>query len=65
MTKEQELKNVATEAIILALKQLDCDGETMEYILNQTGLSYQMLRQLVLKADKDVLTELIEERGDI
>ena len=65
MTKEQELRNVAIEAIILALKQLDCDGETMENILNQTGLSDQILRQLVLKADENVLSQLVQERDEV
>ena len=65
MTKEQELRNVAIEAVILALKQLDCDGETMEHILNQTGLSDQIFRQLVLKADEEVLNQLVQERDEV
>jgi hypothetical protein len=41
---------------------MNVDGETMEYILQQTAMKTQMLRQLLLKADKDVLWDLSLER---
>jgi hypothetical protein len=50
------------EEIIGMLKHMGVDGETMEYILEQTGMKTQMLRQLLLKADKDVLWDLSLER---
>jgi hypothetical protein len=34
------------DQIILQLKQIDVDGETMEYIIKQVGMETQMLRQL-------------------
>jgi hypothetical protein len=50
------------EEIISMLRHMDVDGETMEYILQQTAMKTQMLRQLLLKADKDVLWDLSLER---
>jgi hypothetical protein len=34
------------DQIILQLKQIDVDGETMEYIIEQVGMKDQMLHQL-------------------
>ena len=50
------------EEIIEMLKHMDVDGETMEYILDETGMKGQMIRQLFLKAHKDVLWDLTLER---
>ena len=50
------------EVIIEMLKHIDVDGETMEYILDETGMKGQMIRQLFLKAHKDVLWDLTLER---
>ena len=52
----------SVETIIDILKHMDVDGETMEYILDQTGMKGQMLRQLFLKVHKDVLWDLTSER---
>jgi len=50
--------------IIAKLKVIDVDGETMEYILEQVGMTDQMLRQLVMNNPetdtKDLLAEKIE-----
>ena len=53
------------EEIIEMLKHIDVDGETMEYILDQTGMKGQMIRQLFLKAHKDVLWDLTLERKQL
>ena len=53
------------EEVIEMLKHMDVDGETMEYILDQTGMKGQMLRQLFLKAHKDVLWDLTLERKQL
>ena len=50
------------EEVIEMLMHMDVDGETMEYILEKTGMKGQMLRQLFLKAHKDVLWDLTSER---
>jgi hypothetical protein len=50
------------EEIIEMLMHIDVDGETMEYILDKTAMKGQMLRQLFLKAHKDIVRDLSEER---
>jgi len=53
------------EEIISMLKHMDVDGETMEYILGNVGMKGQMLRQLFLKAHKDVLWDLTLEKKQL
>ena len=55
----------SVETIIDILKHMDVDGETMEFILEQTGMKGQMLRQLFLKAHKDIVRDLSEERKQL
>ena len=49
------------EGVIDILKHIDVDGHTMEYIIQETGMRDQMLRQLVLKSNPDMLIELMSE----
>jgi len=51
--------------IIDQLKEVDVDGETMEYIIKQVGMEQQMLRQLVLGSDATELLELIKEKANL
>ena len=53
------------EAVIEMLKHIDVDGETMEYILEKTGMKGQMIRQLFLKAHKDIIRDLSSERKQL
>jgi hypothetical protein len=53
------------EEIIGMLRHMDVDGETMEYILDKVGMKGQMLRQLFLKAHKDVLRDLTLEKKQL
>lgn len=53
------------EEIIEMLKHIDVDGETMEYILDKTYMKGQMLRQLFLKAHKDIVRDLSSERKQL
>lgn len=46
--------------IIAKLKVIDVDGETMEYILEQVGMSEQMLSQLARKDVKETLKIIAE-----
>jgi len=55
----------SVETIVDILKHMDVDGETMEFILEQTGMKGQMLRQLFLKAHKDIVRDLSEERKQL
>ena len=51
--------------IIQELKKIEVDGETMQYILEKTGMEWQMLRQLMLTLPLEQVEYLIEERQDL
>jgi len=51
--------------IIQELKKIEVDGETMQYILEKTGMEWQMLRQLMLTMPLEQVEYLIEERQDL
>ena len=55
----------SVETIVDILRHMEVDGETMEFILEQTGMKGQMLRQLFLKAHGDVLWDLSLERKQL
>lgn len=61
----EELKEVRTQMVIDLLREMEVDGETMEYIISQTGMAYQMLRQLVMSASASDLNNLIEEKNNL
>ena len=56
------------ETIIDMLKHMDVDGETMQYILKETGMDHQMLRQLMLTSNidhvKDFYREALDQEDD-
>ena len=51
--------------IIEYLKEIDVDGETIQYITDALGISDQLLKQLFLQADDLAVNNLIEERDSI
>jgi hypothetical protein len=51
--------------IIQELKKIEVDGETMQYILEKTGMEWQMLRQLIMTLPIEQTEYLIEERKDL
>ena len=51
--------------IIQELKKVEVDGETMEYILKQVGMEYQMLRQLMLTLPIEEIENLVVERKEL
>jgi hypothetical protein len=59
MTVVQE---AMADLIITALNSIEVDGETMQYIIEKTGMQDQMLRQLIMSAPIDRVQELIEEK---
>ena len=61
-TEHNEFK---TNFVIQFLKEMDVDGETMQYILEQVGMEEQMLRQLVMNADNVHLRDLIKEKVEL
>lgn len=55
----------SADHIIEHLKAIDVDGETMEYIINSVDMSYQMLRQLIMKSSDLDINNIISERNEI
>jgi hypothetical protein len=53
------------QTIINQLNDIEVDGETMQYILEQVGMEWQMLRQLMLTMPLEQVEYLIEEREDL
>ena len=47
--------------VINILKEIDVDGETMQYILQRVGMSNQMMRQLMLTEDFQEVEYVWEE----
>ena len=66
MTKETFPNTV--QVIIDMLKRMDVDGETMQYILKETGMDHQMLHQLMLTSNinhvKDFYREALDQEDD-
>lgn len=54
----------SADHIIEHLIAIDVDGETMHYIIEKTGLSYQMLRQLIMLAGDNELNYVLSERNE-
>ena len=54
-----------TTAVIQQLKQMEVDGETMQYILKQVGMDEQMLRQLMMTMPMNQVEDLMEERKEL
>ena len=61
MNQEKEIKDV----ILILRDELDLDGETMQHILKETGMEWQMLRQLMLSMPIEQVKYLMEEREDL
>jgi hypothetical protein len=51
--------------VIETLCKMDLDGETMQRILKEVGMEWQMLRQLMLTMPIEQVNYLIEERKDL
>ncbi len=47
------------------LKDIEVDGETMQYILSEVGMEWQMLRQLIMTLPLEQVEYLVEERKDL
>ena len=51
--------------IIDMLRDIEVDGETMQYILDKVGQSDQMLRQLIMSQPIDEVDYMYEERKQL
>lgn len=49
-------------AIINMLKEIDVDGETMEYILKQVGMDDQVVKQIIVTMNNVDLNSMLNER---
>ena len=60
---------VVVKSIIQDLKLMNegvgIDGETMQHILEEVGMEWQMLRQLMLSMPIEQVRYLMEEREDL
>jgi hypothetical protein len=63
MTKETFPNTV--HVIIDMLKRMDVDGETMQYILKETGMDHQMLKQLMLTSNINHVKDFYREALDL
>jgi hypothetical protein len=57
--------NQVVQEIIAKLKSIDVDGETMEYIIEQVGMTDQMLRQLIMNNPHTDTTDILEEKTNL
>ena len=51
--------------IIELCKDIDIDGETMEYILEKVAMTNQMLRQLVMNSPQSDIMDLLLEKVEL
>lgn len=61
MTIKMKENPGVVETVIDMLNHIQVDGETMEHIIRQVWMEEQMLRQLLLKADTEMLDQLFME----
>ena len=54
--------NFEIELLVQQLINLQVDGETMQYILEKTGMEDQMLRQLIMSKPFDQVHDLVQEK---
>ena len=55
-------QRAAVEEIIHKLKEMDVDGETLQYIIAKVGMDDQMLRQLIMTLPLEQTLQLAQER---
>jgi hypothetical protein len=60
-----EDNKVVVDTVIDLLNNMDCDGETMQFILKKVGMEWQMLRKLMLTMPIEQVEYLIDERKDL
>jgi hypothetical protein len=63
MLCQDKQKNDAVKDIIAKLKEIEVDGETMEYILDQVGMKEQVLKQLFSQSTNDDIDYLHDVRN--
>lgn len=51
--------------VIAKLNEIDVDGETMQYIIEQVGMTDQMLRQLIMSNPESDTKDLLDEKIEL
>ena len=64
MTNKVEIKSIIQD-LNLMNEGVGVDGETMQYILQQVGMEWQMLRQLMLTMPLQQVQYLLQEREEL
>jgi hypothetical protein len=64
MIKENKVLS-PIKLVVMALTDYNINGEELETLIRDLGMEEQMLRQLVMKADIDVVNELIREKEEL
>lgn len=54
----------SADHIIEHLNAIDVDGETMQYIIEKTGMRMQMLYQLTMSATESEINVVLAERNE-
>ena len=65
MTEKIQENPQRVKLAIDVLKDIEVDGETMQYILSEVGMEWQMLRQLIMTLPLEQVEYLVEERKDL
>ena len=59
------MNQLKVQQVIETLREIEVDGETMQYILEEVDMEWQMLRQLMLSMPIEQVKYLMEEREDL
>ena len=65
MTVQMKSNPGVVETVIDMLNHMDVDGETMQHILKETGMQYQMLSQLMKTCDIEDVQFFMRQRERI
>jgi hypothetical protein len=57
--------NNSINRIINQLKEMEIDGERLQYIIEELGMNDQMLRQLILSNPQSDTYDLLQEHIDL
>jgi hypothetical protein len=61
-TAQMEQHAAKINQVISILREIDVDGETMQYIIEKVGMTDQMLRQLVMNNPYTDTSDLLKEK---
>jgi len=64
MLCQDNYKHEVVKHVVEKLKDIDVDGETLQYIIEQLGMNDQMLRQLVLTNPYTDTADLLKEKEE-